>query len=82
MRHVILTCTNHPNLRWSCKEIAVSNGKYNGIRNIRFLGEPSGKGMYADGSGLDCTTLGVEECLCNGMDTFVIAPEDKLVTKR
>jgi hypothetical protein len=81
MRHVILTCINHPNLRWSCKEIAVSNGKYNGIRNIFFLGKPSGKGMYADGSGLDCATLGVDECPCTA-DNLVIAPEDKLVTKR
>jgi hypothetical protein len=35
MRHVTLTCLNHPEKRWSCKEIAVNSiGQYNGSRNI------------------------------------------------
>jgi hypothetical protein len=39
MQHVIMTCLNHRNLRWSCKEIAVTkDGKYNGCRNIFFCG--------------------------------------------
>lgn len=39
MRRVSLTCINHPDLRWSCKEIAIdSNGRYNGCRNIFFDG--------------------------------------------
>ncbi len=84
MRHVILTCKNHPNLRWSCKEIAVTNGRYNGSRNIFFNGAPSGEGMYSDGSGLHCTEVVdgqyVRECTCPGSD-LVVAPEDSLVTR-
>ena len=39
MRYVTLTCLNHPNLRWSCKEIAANpNGSYNGMRHIFFDG--------------------------------------------
>jgi len=85
MRHVILTCKNHPNLRWSCKEIAVNkNGSYNGERNLFFNGTPSGKGMFSDGSGLDCTPFDengnlIQECNCSAKD-LIRAPEDKLVT--
>lgn len=44
MRHVQLTCINHPELRWFCKEIAVNAiGQYNGARNIFF-----------DGTGPEC----------------------------
>lgn len=58
MRHRILTCKNHPNLRWSTKDCAWSDGYgYNGTRNIFFNGEPSGLGMFSDGSGLDCTCV-------------------------
>ena len=84
MRHVILTCKNHTNLRWSCKEIAFSDGYgYNGMRNIVFNGMPSGKGMYSDGSGLQCTYTGndglsVVECRCPPSD-LIRAPEDSLV---
>lgn len=85
MRHVILTCKNHPNLRWSCKEIAFSDGYgYNGSRNIFFNGEPTGKGMFADGSGLDCDTFvngqWIEECKCSARD-LIRAPEDALVKR-
>lgn len=91
MRHVILTCANHPNLRWSTKEIAVTNGKYNGARNIFFCGTPSGKGMYSDGSGLDCTRVVstyptpderniVRECDCPS-SALIVAPEDELVKR-
>ena len=39
MRHVSLTCINHPNLRWQCKEIAVNKlGQYTGARNIFYNG--------------------------------------------
>lgn len=84
MRHRILTCKNHPQLRWSCKEIVWtgSHGYYS-CRNIFFNGTPSGKGMYYDGSGLDCTTIKdgvlVEECDCPVRD-LVLAPEDSMVT--
>lgn len=89
MRHVILTCKNHPLLRWSCKEVAFTDeGGYNGLRNIFFLGIPSGKGMHSDGSGLDCTTVikmfdgwePVRECGCPSSD-LVRAPEDALVRR-
>lgn len=89
MRHVILTCKNHPDLRWSCKDIAFQDGYgYNGMRRIFFNGTPSDKGMYSDGSGLDCTMLYkdekgnvtgiVKECQCPPTD-LIRAPEDVLV---
>ena len=81
MRHRILTCKNHPLLRWSCKDISWSNG-YNGKRNLFFRGTPSGRGMFYDGSGLDCTKVKdgalVVECDCPCQD-LIIAPEDILV---
>jgi len=84
MIHRILTCKNHPNLRWSCKDIAWS-GFYNGSRNIFFNGTPSGKGMFSDGSGLDCTQIDkdgkwIEECKCHSSD-LILAPEDELVKR-
>jgi hypothetical protein len=84
MRHVILTCKNHPNLRWSTKEIAITDGRYNGQRHIFFLGEPSGKGMLSDGSGLDCVDMKdgviIRECSCPSVE-LIIAPEDALVKR-
>jgi len=81
MRHRILTCKNHPNLRWSCKDIAWSDG-YNQCRSLTFDGTPSGKGMYGDGSGLDCVRVKdgeiVQECNCAASD-LILAPEDSLV---
>lgn len=86
MRHRILTCKNHTNLRWSCKDIAW-NGHYNGQRNIFFNGEPNGRGMHPDESGLQCSRYFgdrvdpiVEECKCDAMD-LILAPEDALVRK-
>ena len=78
MRHVILTCENHRCLRWSCKEIAVTDGRYNGQRNIFFLGTPSGEGMYSDGSGLRCKAT--TECECSPR-SLIVAPEDALVKR-
>ena len=90
MRHVILTCKNHPNLRWSTKECAVnSDGAYNGSRNIFFNGEPTGEGMYHDNSGLNCSRFKrneaselilIEECQCAASE-LTFAPEDVLVKK-
>jgi len=88
MSHVILTCKNHPNLRWSCKEIAFTPGKgYNGSRSIFFNGEPDGRGMYQDGSGLYCSTFFpdrenkfVHECPCPSSD-LILAPENELVNR-
>jgi len=82
----ILTCKNHPNLRWSCKDIAVnSDGSYNGARDIFFNGEPTGKGMYDDLSGLRCSRVRKDGTIVNGCDCppkdLIFAPEDKLVKR-
>ena len=87
MRHVILTCKNHPELRWSCKEIAFTDsptGGYNGSRHLHFNGTPDGTGMFSDGSGLACTMsdkdgrIIAQECACLTSD-LILAPEDVLV---
>jgi len=89
MKHRILTCKYHPELRWTTKEIAWSvkdevsgDGYYNGSRNIFFIGTPSGEVMYRDGSGLHCLKVKdekiIEECSCPS-SCLIIAPEDKLV---
>jgi hypothetical protein len=91
MIHRILTCKNHPDLRWSTKDIAwtttneeTGEGCYNGARNIFFKGTPSGRGMYSDGSGLDCTFVKdgrvFSECDCSPR-FLMLAPEDKLVKR-
>lgn len=88
MSHVILTCKHHPNLRWSCKSIAVNeDGSYNGARHIFFNGEPNGQGMYSDNSGLNCSTYFperenpiVRECDCSAKD-LTFAPENALVKR-
>ena len=84
MSHRILTCKNHTNLRWSTKQEAWS-GYYNGSRNIFFNGEPDGRGMFSDGSGLHCSMFFpdredkfVRECSCPSKD-LILAPEDALV---
>lgn len=75
MRHVILTCKNHPNLRWSTKEIAFSDeGGYNGCRNIFYLGiltvnSALKYSMYVPGEEIPA------ECPCKGRD-LIRAPED------
>lgn len=76
MRHVSLTCKNHPNLRWSCKEIAVNaNGTYNGARNIFFNGEYAGE-LYSDKSGSKCNPA--IECDCPP-NCLTFAPEDEQI---
>lgn len=79
MRHVSLTCKNHPDLRWSCKEIAVKENPqpgepaaYNGSRGIFFAGKTTGQ-LYPDKSGVQCTPDA--ECSCPASD-LIIAPED------
>lgn len=66
MRHVTLTCVNHPEQRWSTKSIAWSvmgprEGYYNGSRNIFHL--PTREGKY------------ITECVCKAID-LRLAPED------
>ena len=59
MRHVEMTCKNHPTLFWSCKSIAVTeHGRFNGARNIFYNGEHDGEGDYTY----------VPECSCPGVD--------------
>ena len=44
MRHIYLTCKNHPKLLWFCKSIAVNrDGSYNGLRHIFYEGDGSGR---------------------------------------
>lgn len=94
MRHRILTCKNHPDLRWSCKDIAWTPasgdrpGGYNGSRTLGFRGKPTGQGMFSDMSGMYCSLVeevgnsgayvAIEECDCPLSD-FVLAPEDAQV---
>lgn len=68
MRHVLLTCKQHPNLRWSCKEIAFTDeGGYNGARSIFFNGELLANGK-CDENATECS------CLAHYL---IRAPEDK-----
>lgn len=69
--HVALTCKNHPELRWSTKNI-----DYIGARNI-FFSSNWGK-KVGDGPNVD-------ECSCSGNDLEVFVPEnwqDELVPLR
>lgn len=78
MRHVILTCKNHPNLRWSCKEEAFSGDGYgyNGARRIFFNGQTPGR-RYGDASGFKFNERACE-CSCDAKE-LIRAPEDKYV---
>jgi hypothetical protein len=86
MRHRILTCKNHPRLRWGCKDIAWSGG-YNGLRNLHFYGRNSEPlEPFSDGSGFRHPPLWedgsiVSECTCPA-SLLILAPEDALVTKQ
>lgn len=95
MRHCVLTCKNHPELRWSSKETAVNKsgndglGAWNGSRHIFFNGTPllnadGSPKMFDDNSGLDCTTFKdgkhYAECACSPSD-LILAPEDILVKR-
>lgn len=72
MRHVTLTCKNHPDLRWSCKEIAFDEGYgYNGMRNIFFNGDVKTGEMGE----LTENFTWSGECKCPATD-LVRAPED------
>ena len=61
MRHIHLTCRNHPNLRWLTKSIAWSNEHgYNGMRHIHYIGQ-EGAGPIEP------------ECPCKA-DSLILAP--------
>lgn len=66
MRHVTLTCKNHPELRWSCKEVAFTPGHgYNGTRSIFYNGKYTGDNSYVH----------KPECKCLPTD-LILAPEE------
>jgi hypothetical protein len=76
VRHRILTCENHPDLRWSTKEIAWSEGVgYNGCRTLFFDGRSTGH-LLPGKSAVECEPA--EECDCglNSDDFLILAPED------
>ena len=71
----ILTCENHRDLFWMCKSQAVTNdGRYNGARNIFFLGHAStverdrGYTQFVD----ETRTALVRECPCSASDLICI----------
>lgn len=68
MRHVSLTCKNHPDLRWQCKEIAANrDGSYNGARHIFY----NGRVRVDGGQGYEP----VAECPCPPSD-LRFSPEE------
>ncbi len=61
-QHVYFTCEDHPELRWTCKNIAVGpdkNGdiRYNGSRNIFFASDPPARECDCPSSKL----IGIED---------------------
>jgi hypothetical protein len=71
MSHTTMTCENHPHLRWSCKEQAISydkdgNGRYNGSRNIFFKGQyaPEVEGYSWDNCHKIVRGVLIQECAC------------------
>jgi hypothetical protein len=73
----ILTCSNHPTLRWRCKEMAWSEGRYNFTRNLFFFGEVyagSVTGFRDYYWGDDGAPVEIPECSC-GLDSLILAPE-------
>ena len=85
-----LTCENHPDLVWSCKDLAISNGRYNNARNIFFFGLKTKR--FNDSSGWDGThtrrdangeVIGVvEECSCPARDLILLVPETGEIDER
>jgi hypothetical protein len=68
MRHILLTCCNHPELRWFVKSIAVNrNGSYNGMRNIFFEGRATGLTRVCRGVTIEVMEF-VPECPCPPSD--------------
>lgn len=76
MRHVLLTCRHHPELRWQCKSIAFTPGRgYNGQRSIFFLGRKVGEDEYEEGPALKSDGMFRDECPCLPSD-LILAPEE------
>ena len=73
----ILTCINHQELRWNCKEVAWSENGYNGSRHLFFHGKITVPVQYyADMSGVD--TDYALECTCDST-ALILAPEDRII---
>lgn len=74
MSHVYMTCENHQNLRWSTKELAVSDsGRYTGARNIFYFG------AYIEGAEprmIDASGAYAAECTCSS-SLLIVAPENE-----
>jgi len=80
MRHRSITCKNHPHLRWSCKDIAWTEGHgYNGSRGIFYFGTATGA-MNSDGSGPEAWWK-EPECSCPTSD-LILSPDDAKVVER
>ena len=67
---IMLTCQHHPTLRWTCKEQAITNGRYNGLRNLFF------QGTVDDLQGPDHSYgfPSVPECSCPASDLRIVPP--------
>jgi hypothetical protein len=61
----MLTCINHPDRIWNCKDIAVSNGRYNGMRNIFYFGRRTVDDDFV-------TDYTLPECSCPASDLRVL----------
>jgi hypothetical protein len=65
MQMIEMTCENHPDLLWHCKEIAVSpSRRYNGARNIFFAGKVMPDGSISEFDRESHTFT--RECACPG----------------
>lgn len=88
MRHVSLTCKNHPDLRWSCKEVAWGPTGYNRARNLHYYGVAilDAEGvpvLFSDKSGTKASVIRpdgsyAEECSCPTSE-LIRAPEDEVI---
>jgi hypothetical protein len=73
----ILTCKNHPDLRWYTKPEAVSaSGHYTGARNIFFIVADIEVDYHANGCQVNVNNWPEPECSCPASD-LILAPEDK-----
>lgn len=68
----MLTCENHPHLRWHCKDIAVTDeGRYNHQRNIFFSGNDRDERFIDSVTGEE-----IKECSCPA--SLLIATPDTM----
>jgi len=73
MKHVKLTCKNHPALRWHCKAIAYTEGVgYNGTRHIFFSGREGKPDTVADWKVIGGEIVNIHECDCPSTDLIKV----------